>query len=260
MEQEDYKKIVKKRYFDEAQKTELSLTSTMPDLNTRRLEIENILKYLEQKEKCLEIGCGNGAASIEISKIRELDLLSTDDNEEMIKFAKKQPTSEIKGKIQFQQVNVLDLNYEENFDTVFTIRCIINLMEWEDQKKGLTNMAKAVKKGGKLILLEAFSDGLAELNQAREEFGLDKIPPAYHNLHLKKELVIQHLNDCGLELIGEDNFLSSYYFGTRVIYPALAKANNKELVKNSKFDSFFSNFPPSGNFAHIKILGFRKPS
>ncbi len=169
MGQNDYKKIVQERYLDEAKQKELSLTSTMPDLNTRRLEIENIVKYIEDKESCLEIGCGNGASSIEISKIRELDLLSTDDNEEMIKLAKKQPTNEIKGNIQFQKLSVLDLSYDQKFDTVFSIRCIINLLLWEDQKIALKKMARAIKPGGKLILLEAFSDGLDELNQARKE-------------------------------------------------------------------------------------------
>jgi len=254
----DYRDLVTKRYFEEAQQRELSLKSTMPDSNTRRLEIENILKYINENDSCIEIGCGNGAASIEISKIKTLDLTSIDDNEEMIKLAKKQPTNEIKGKIQFQRLNVLNLDFQETHDTIFSIRCIVNLMIWEDQKKALQKMAKAVKKGGKLILLEAFSDGLDELNQARKELGLENIPPAYHNLHLNKELVIPHLQENNMNLIKEDNFLSSYYFGSRILYPALAKANNVEIVKNSKIDKFFSYFAPIGNFSHIKILAFQK--
>lgn len=254
----DYRDLVTKRYFEEAQQRELSLKSTMPDSNTRRLEIENILKYINENDSCLEIGCGNGAASIEISKIKTLDLTSIDDNEEMIKLAKKQPTNEIKGKIQFQRLNVLNLEFQVTHDTIFSIRCLVNLMIWEDQKKALQKMAKAVKKGGKLILLEAFSDGLDELNQARKELGLENIPPAYHNLHLNKELVIPHLQENNMYLIKEDNFLSSYYFGSRILYPALAKANNVEIVKNSKIDKFFSYFAPIGNFSHIKILAFQK--
>jgi len=256
--EKDYRDLVTKRYFEEAQQRELSLKSTMPDSNTRRLEIENILKYINENDSCLEIGCGNGAASIEISKIKTLDLTSIDDNEEMIKFAKKQPSNEIKGKIQFQRLNVLNLEFQETHDTIFSIRCLVNLMIWEDQKKALQKMAKAVKKGGKLILLEAFSDGLDELNQARKELGLENIPPAYHNLHLNKELVIPHLQENNMNLIKEDNFLSSYYFGSRILYPALAKANNVEIVKNSKIDKFFSYFAPIGNFSHIKILAFQK--
>jgi len=255
---DDYREIVKKRYDDEAQKSDLSLKSTMPDYNTRRLEIENLIKHLNENELCLEIGCGNGAASIEISKIKKIDLLSTDINEEMIKLANKQNLDKIKGQIKFQQLNVLDLNYHEIFDTVFSTRCIINLMLWNDQKLALEKIAKSVKKNGKLILLEAFSDGLNDLNEARNELGLESVSPSYHNLHLNKDLVISLLRKNNCILVNEDNFLSSYFFGSRVIYPALSKSNNVEMKKNSKIDQFFSYFPPIGNFSHIKILEFRK--
>ncbi len=258
MANSDYKEIVTKRYDEEAKERKLSLSSTMHDQNTRTLEIQNIIKYINENENCLEVGCGNGAASIEISKIRKLELTSIDANEEMIQFAKQQSTSQIIGKISFRHQDVLALTDKDSFDTVFSVRCIINLIQWIDQQQALKNMANAVKRGGKLILLEAFSDGLEELNKARKEVGLDPVTPAYHNLHLKKELVIPFLENIGFTFFEENNFLSSYYFGSRVIYPALAKANNQDIVKNSRFDSFFSNFKPIGNFAHIKILAFKK--
>jgi len=259
MEQdEDYAKLVDEHYKKQAKQHGDSLTSTMPDQNIRRLEIENIKKYLKDGQKCLEVGCGNGAASIMLSKIHELDLLSIDVTKEMIDIAKSQNKDGIKGKLNFLHKNILELDSKELFDVVFTIRCIINLMKWEDQRVALDQMSDRVKPNGNLVLLEAFSDGLEELNQARDELGFEPIPPAHHNLHLKKEMVIKRLEEKGLKLIEENNFLSSYYFGTRVIYPALAKANNVDIKFNSKIDSFFSHFPSYGNFAHIKILVFKK--
>ena len=258
IDQEDYKFLVNEHYKKQAKEHNLALTSTMPDQNIRKKEIENIVKYLVDGEKCLEVGCGNGAASIMISKIRKLNLLSIDSTKEMINLAQKQSQKDVKGELSFKHQSVLELEEKIQFDTVFTIRCIINLMKWEDQKIALGNMCRMVKNNGKLILLEAFSDGLEELNQARKEMGLESIPPAYHNLHLKKELVIEHLSNNGLKLVEEDNFLSTYYFGTRVLYPTLAKANNVETIFNSKIDSFFSHFHAYGNFAHIKILVFKK--
>lgn len=255
---DDYKTTVYEHYKKQAEIHGMSLSSTMPDQNIRRLEIENILKYLNDGETCLEVGCGNGAASIIISKTLSLNLLSIDFSNEMIQLADSQSKNGIKGNLNFQREDILNYTTDKFFDVVFTIRCIINLMRWEDQKIALENMAKCVKSGGKLILLEAFSDGNQELNEARKELGLESIPPAYHNLHLKKELVIEHLARNGLSYTGENNFLSSYYFFTRVFYPALAKANNVETSFNSKIDSFFSNFPPYGNFSHIKILSFIK--
>ena len=258
MKKTDYKSLVAEHYKKQAKLHGISLTSTMPDQNIRRLEIETISKYLKNNQTCLEVGCGNGAASITISSIRTLNLLSVDASKEMIDIAKKQSKKDVKGKLDFDLQNVLALDIRKKFDVVFTIRCIINLMDWKDQKIALDNMSRVVKKDGFMILLEAFSDGLEELNQARNELGFTPIPPAHHNLHLKKELVINHLCDNGWKYIEENNFLSSYYFFTRVLYPALAKACNVNTVFNSKIDDFFSNFPSYGNFAHIKLLLFKK--
>jgi len=254
----DYTILVKEHYKKQARQHKTALTSTMLDHNNRRLEIQNLVALLKDGDRCLEVGCGNGAASIAISKAKKLNLLSFDFSQDLIKLAKSQPIKGIKGKIRFESGDVLNLKIKNRFDVVFTERCIINLLEWSDQKTALKNMATALKNGGKLILLEAFSDGLETLNQARQEVGLDTIPPAYHNLHLKKELVIPHLASCGLKLVEENNFLSTHYFGSRVLYPAIAKAANKKIVINSAFDNFFANLPPVGNYSHIKILVFKK--
>lgn len=254
----DYRDIVHRHYADEAAKEQLSPACTMHDLNVRRMEIKCHLRYLQDGFDCLEVGCGNGAASEEICKAREINLLAVDVTKEMIALAKKRALEGIKGKLEFRKQDVLELDYPPKFDVVYTTRCIINLLDWNDQKKALSNMASAVKKnGGMMVLIEAFTDGLSELNQARSEFALEPIKAAYHNLHLDREKVIQHLSK-DMKFVKDDNFLSSYYFWTRIFYPALARANNVKLVKNSKFDSFFGQFTPVGNFAHIKALVFRK--
>ncbi len=254
----EYRDLVKKHYREEAKKSRLSLGSTMADLNIRRLEIENIASYLKNGERCLEVGCGNGRASIEVSKIRKLDLTCIDFSSEMIALAKKQPTKGIKGEIRFQKGDVLELKVRNYFNSIFTERCIINLLTRNDQKKALKNIVTALKKGGKLILLEAFSDGLKELNDARQEVGLVPISPAYHNLHLNKDLVIKYLNKQGLVFVVEKNFLSSYYFGSRILYPALARANKVKIKYNSSFVKYFSFLSEHGNYSHIKILLFKK--
>lgn len=255
---DNYRELVYRHYQKQANEHGLSLKSTMPDQNIRKFEIKNISKYLNSGQHCLEVGCGNGAASIEILKIIDVNLFAIDFSKEMIDLAKKQDLTDIKGTVKFEQSDVLNLKISKTFDVVYTIRCIINLLDQKDQNNAIENLGRRVKKGGKLILLEAFSDGLNELNQARSEIGLEPIKPAHHNLHLKKEDVVKKLKDLNFNLIKEDNFLSSYYFGTRVIYPALAKANNTQMKFNSKIDEFFSYLPPYGNFAHIKMLIFDK--
>lgn len=254
----DYQKLVKKHYKEEAAKTAMSLTSTMADVNTRRLEMDALVSYLKTAKKALEVGCGNGAASVEIAKRVKLNLTCVDFTPELIALAKKQPTKGIKGKVDFYEQDVLKLPYKNAFDAVFTERCIINLMTWEHQKTALANMAGALKSGGRLILLEAFNDGLAQLNRSRQDVGLEPVGPAYHNFYLDKEAVIEHLKGLRMKFAQENNFLSSYFFGSRVLYPALAKANKKEIAYNSAFASYFAYLAPVGNYSQIKILVFKK--
>ena len=70
MEKIDYKILVAEHYKKQAELHGTSLTSTMPDQNIRRLEIETINKYLKNNQTCLEVGCGNGAASIIMKKVK----------------------------------------------------------------------------------------------------------------------------------------------------------------------------------------------
>ena len=124
----DYNKKIIDHYVQEAEKHQLSGKSTMLDQNIRKLEIENILKYLNGGDHCLEAGCGNGYASIEISKAKPLKLSAFDSTKEMIDLANKQPKEDIKGKVEFFEKNILDLSSNEKFDVVYTVRCIINLL------------------------------------------------------------------------------------------------------------------------------------
>ena len=181
-----WKNLVNKHYNEQADQFKISTSSTMPDKNVRKLEIQNLLKYLNDEDRCLEVGCGNGGATCIISETKTLDILAVDANAKMIKLAKSQNISKAKGTVTFAKKDILDLKFKEEFDVTYTIRCVINLLDQKSQLLALTNLARSVKIGGKMILLEAFEDGLQELNQARNEVGLGNIPPAYHNLHLKK--------------------------------------------------------------------------
>jgi len=81
-----------------------------------------------------------------------------------------------------------------------------------------------------------------------------------HNLELTSTMPDQNIRKKEIENIVKylDDDTKCLEVGTRVIYAALAKANNIDMVFNSKIDSFFSHFPAYGNFVHIKILVFKK--
>ena len=54
-----------------------------------------------------------------------------------------------------------------------------------------------------------------------------------------------------------ENFLSTYYFGSRVLYAALIEGK-KDIIYDNKFIEFFTYLPAYGNYSYIQMLIFRK--
>jgi len=253
------KKEIKQYYKEQAQKFGIDGRSTISDINTRNLEINALLKYIKGNKKVLEVGCGNGYTARVMIQKKKINLTAIDFSEDLIKVAKKQPLNNIKGKVHFNVGDTTKLDFpKESFDVVFTERCLINLITRGNQKKALLEIHRVLKRGGIFIMLEDFTDGWKNMNEAREELGLKMIPQPAHNLFFDKEKLLRFTKN-KFDFLKEDNFLSTYYFGSRIIYPALLKlATGKEPKYESLINSFFAEMPPYGNHSAIKIIVFKK--
>lgn len=253
--------VVKKHYQDEAQKLKDSKQSTMKDINIRDKEVERLLTALQFLKKriknpsVLEIGCGNGyTAECLINQSIFKSLTCIDYCEEFIKVAKQR---KLKG-ASFKTGNVLDLDFEdETFDIVFTERCLINILTWEEQKKAIDEIRKVLKKKGYYVMIEAFADGFNNCNEARAVVSLPSIPQPFHNLYFDKKTLLQYLKNTFIIIEDDESFLSTYYYGSRVLYPALIEGK-KELVYNNKFIEFFRYLPGYGNYSSIQLLTLQK--
>jgi len=252
---------IKEHYIKEANKMGTSNQSTMKDINIRNKEVEMILNKLSllsnENTKVLELGCGNGATAEIISQKLTLELTAVDFCEEFIDLAKQRNLKQVN----FIVGNVSDLCLEnESFDMIFTERCLINLNSWEDQKKSLCEIRRVLKKGGYVLLLEGFSDGMRNLNDARESVGLDIIPEPFHNRFFEREHFVKFIEKDYkiLSSLREECFLSSYYFGSKVLYPAILLSSKKKLEYNNKFIEFFSHLPSYGNYSYVKMFLLKK--
>jgi len=150
------------------------------------------------------------------------------------------------------------------FDVAITERCIINVMDRGHQADSLREMARVLARGGHYLCIEAFTDGLAELNQARAELGLPPNDMPYHNLWFDKawfldtiapDFEVVDLSTHRDPTLPTPNFLSSHYFISRVLYPAITKA---PIVYNTHLVKFFSFLPPIGNYAAIQFYLLRR--
>ena len=251
-------------YTNQAKLYKASPKSTMKDLFIRGLEVskltETLTKLYNKNAKVLEVGCGNGYTISKLSKKLECNFVGIDSNQQMIQLASKRKLK----KIIFRKQSILEPKFRSGmFDIVFTQRCLINLISWKSQKTALNQIHRLLKKDGFLVLLEAFDDGLKELNQARHIIGLEKISPAWHNLYINKTKLHGFIQkkfvngDSKIKKLTYDNFLSSYYFGSRVLYPSLLEKKS-QIKYNNKFVEFFSLMKPLGNYSPLQLTILKK--
>jgi ubiquinone/menaquinone biosynthesis C-methylase UbiE len=259
---------IKKHYKKLAKEFGRSKKMSMMDVNTKDLEVDEIIKYLGilachfTDPKILEIGCGNGYTAAKINKAFNVELTGIDFCKDLIKIARKRGLKNT----EFKAGNVLQIPFpDETFEIIFTERCLINLESWEKQKRALSEIHRVLKNGGVYIMIEAFTDGLRDLNAARSALGLEPIGQPFHNKYIEKARFVSFMKG-RFKLFSEKhqeyapklrtNFLSSYYFGSRVVYPALAA--DLPVKHNNKFVEFFKFMEPYGNYAYIQAFVLEK--
>lgn len=231
---------------------------SMYDKYLLNLEIELIKKRLAKKTKILDAGCGEGEGTFEYSKIPGVKIHAVDFSETRLKKAaarlKKQKNVLLK-KIDFLGKYSLDQDY----DFIVSQRFLINLMEWELQKKVLTDFRSMLKGGGKLILLEGSIDGVVSLNNFRKSFSLEPIPVKWHNMFLNDGILVKFMKSIDMELVEVDG-LGEYFMLTRGVKPLF----EKELTWVSKFNKNASSaslkdiLHLGANCSRLKLWVFKK--
>jgi len=221
--------------------------------------MDAISKYLNNGMSVLEAGCGNGVSAIEFAKKYEINIKATDFATEMINEAKLLACDQVlKGKITFETLDILNINQiTECFDIIYTERVIINLMEWDVQKKAILNLFKMLKKGGAYIMCENSCEGLSEINKLRLLVGLPEIHAPWHNRYLR-DTELSTLSDDGVYLEAIDYYSSSFYFLSRIINAAIAKNDGKEPDYDSPINNLAKKLPSIGKLGQGRIWVWRK--
>src|SRR4051812_5097568 len=260
--------LIRKHYREQAEKHGLSPTSTMEDETVRSLELELLAQFIGVMAKgkrlqVLDLGCGNGYALERMEQEHPRQSFSgVDFSDDLLALAAKR---HLKAKLQQGDARALRFK-DRSFDVIYSERCLINILDWEGQQQALREIHRIMKPGGTYLMIECFTDGLDRLNRARQDCGLEPIAAAYHNYYFEKprflEAIAPHFDVLQMERLGRrggyefrSNFLSSHYFVSRVLYPAVLKG---EMVRNSEFVKFFSFLPPIGEYAPLQALALRR--
>jgi SAM-dependent methyltransferase len=253
-------------YRSEAEQHGLAPSSTMADQVTRRIELDSIERCVAYAAaqctappRVLEVGCGNGHLLALLREwIPESELVGSDFTPEMVELARGRGID----RCTIDRQDVRSLTYDTgSFDLLVSERCVINVLDRAEQETALGEFARVLAPGGYLVLIEAFLDGLENLNRARTELGLEPNVVPHHNLWFEHawfdELIARHFEPVDDPAAGlpPTNALSSHYFVSRVLYPAVTQ---REVLYNTEFVKFFDFLPPRGAFAPIEVHFLRR--
>ncbi len=183
------------------------------------LEVENISQFIKNGDLVLDVGCSNGHATIKQLAKKPKKIYGIDFSEEMIKFANSVKANHQLGndEIEFKVGDILKIQFDDNtFDITYTTRVLINLPNWEEQKKGICECIRVTRKGGKIILSEAFWEPLVLLNAMRTIKNLPPLVEHDFNRYLKINKLEHLLNEMNYRYEKID-FSSIYYLGSRFL-------------------------------------------
>jgi ubiquinone/menaquinone biosynthesis C-methylase UbiE len=228
------------------------------------LEIGEIIKRLHDGDVVLDVGCANGYSSVQFALARRIRLRGVDYIPEMVEQARLRTSDlreELQGSVEFEVGDIVKLQEQTaSYDKVVVIRVLINLGVWERQAQALRECIRVLKPGGVLLLSEATLQGWERLNLLRREWGFEDIPMPAFNQYLDEERLLSAARQ-ELDLVEISNFASSYYVGTRVLKPLLARIGGASIdVANpaSEWNRWCSQLPVAGDYGTQKLFVFRK--
>jgi ubiquinone/menaquinone biosynthesis C-methylase UbiE len=228
------------------------------DVIAKKLEIQAISKYVRDGMRVLDVGCGNGVTAVELAKRYSVSLLGIDFAQEMVASAMNASNQPLKGSLRFQVLDVRELSkLSEKFDLIYTERTLINLTDWPTQERAIIDITNLLVDGGLYVMCENSQDGLDGINLLREQIGLPKIIPPWHNRYLRNT-EIQQISSRSFKLEAVNDFSSTYYFLSRIVNAWLAAQNGQEPSYEAPVNQLALKLPPIGGIGQTKIWLWRK--
>ena len=257
------KKVERSRYDDRALKllskgsfdkdtgsSSYSLPIRTPYLRYEEMHIE----FIDNNDNVLEIGAGTGIHTHSLLETGAF-VVATDISTNSLQIIKKK-YKEYSDKLSTKVADMESLPFDnETFDVV----CSAGSLSYGDNQIVMNEIHRVLKPGGKLLTLEGNQEGVDELNQFREAYGLKPIPVRWHNRFLKNEEYISFMKENGMKLVDEGG-LGTYFFltrGVRGIYeenPTWQSDFNK--IANQKEMADLLGF--GHKFSRVKLWVFQK--
>jgi demethylmenaquinone methyltransferase/2-methoxy-6-polyprenyl-1,4-benzoquinol methylase len=119
--------------------------------------------------RVLDVACGTGDLAIELAR-REVEVVGSDFSEEMLAVARRKAPE-----LRFEQANALDLPYADDEYDAATVG--FGARNFSDLDRGLAEMARVVRPGGRVVVLEITTPTKPPLSTFYR-FWFDRLVPA----------------------------------------------------------------------------------
>jgi ubiquinone/menaquinone biosynthesis C-methylase UbiE len=231
---------------------------SMYDKYLLNAEIKLIKQRIPPDTKVLDIGCGEGEGALVYSGIPGILLHAVDFSETRLKMA----AEKLKGRrnVVLRRVDVLEqCCLDDDYDIIVSQRFLINLTEWELQKKVLLDLMSRLKSGGRLLMLEGSKQGAESLNEFRMAWGLDPIPIKWHNLFFDNDALLEVMQEYGYDLL-EEGGLGAYFVLTRGVRPYFDSELNWDCEFNrvAATENMSKLLAVGSRFSRLKLWVFQK--
>ena len=134
---------------------------------------------LNGTENVLDLGCGDGKVTAEISKlVSKGSIIGIDNSAAMIKLASDRHSATIYPNLSFQEMDAGNLKFDDRFDLIFSNA----VLHWvKDQKPVIKGMFKSLKHGGRVLLQMGGKGNAAEIVDVLSELQTKKKWHTYFN-------------------------------------------------------------------------------
>lgn len=259
------KRLVKDSWESVAAHYGMRPDGNMRDQYARKLNTQETLKYIAEGDRIIDVGCGNGVATVEYARVADYTL-GVDYVEAFVEAAAALRKELVDaGKLEFAVADVTDLGPIKEqygqFDKVVCERTLINLSCWDEQRSALGELLGLLRLGGHLLLSEVTIQGHERVDKLRTRYGLEPLEKHWNNIYIDEPALFAYMSSHECQLVHSESF-SLYVLLSKVLNAFLAlpyEPNFDDPINKLAFE-LSEDFSIQEKIGHTVFFLFKKQS
>lgn len=248
-----------RNYWNSRAAGDSSAQSTTQDVYLREIEYAALLERIGKigPARVADVGCGDGRTTARLAaRLPGASFTGFDYSDAMVANARRIHAADSGERLAFAQGDVCD-GFAQQFDLVYTTRCLINLPSWELQARALRSIHAALAAGGVYLMVENFVEGQDNFNRVRRDYGLPEIAVREHNHFFERPRLLAFAGTL-FSVLEEVNISSTYYLVSRVVYARMCMDAGVQPDYFDDHHRLAAGLPFAGEFGPVRLVCLRK--